>query len=160
MAFEIRFATRKDVPTIFQFIYDLAVYEKMEDQITTSPAGLEDWIFDREKAEVLIAEEDGTPVGFALFFHNFSTWLGRAGVFLEDLYVDPAYRGKGYGKALLSRLAAIAVERECGRLEWNCLDWNTPSIGFYKSLGAIPQDEWTTYRLTGETLTALAAENE
>ena len=119
---------------------------------------LEEWIFDKEKAEVIFAMEGDTEVGFALFFHNFSTFLGRAGIYLEDLYVKPEYRGKGYGKKLLQKLASIAVERGCGRLEWWCLNWNEPSIEFYYSLGAEAMDEWTTYRITGETLKKLAEE--
>ena len=118
---------------------------------------LETWIFEKRKAEVLLAFEGGTPVGFALFFHNFSTWLGRAGIYLEDLFVLPEYRGRGYGKLLLKRLARIAVQRGCGRLEWACLDWNEPSIAFYKSVGATALDEWTTYRVTGDALLALAS---
>src|SRR5699024_8970800 len=118
---------------------------------------LETWIFEKRKAEVLLAFEGDTPVGFALFFHNFSTWLGRAGIYLEDLFVLPEYRGRGYGKLLLKRLARIAVQRGCGRLEWACLDWNEPSIAFYKSVGATALDEWTTYRVTGDALLALAS---
>ena len=117
---------------------------------------LREWIFEKQKAEVLIASMDGEEVGFALFFHNFSTFLGRAGIYLEDLFVRPEYRGRGCGKALLKKLAQITVERGCGRLEWSCLDWNKPSIDFYLSLGAKPMDEWTTYRLTGETLVNFA----
>ena len=111
---------------------------------------------ERRYAEVLIGEEDGVPAGFALFFHNFSTFLGRPGIYLEDLFVRPEHRGKGYGRSLLARLAEIAVERDCGRLEWAVLDWNEPAIGFYRSLGARPNDEWTVYRLTGEALASLA----
>ena len=113
---------------------------------------LQEWIFDKHKAEVIFALEDGKEVGFALFFHNFSTFLGRAGLYLEDLYVKPEHRGKGYGKALLKKLAQIAVERGCGRLEWWCLDWNKPSIDFYLSMGAEPMDDWTVYRISGKTL--------
>ena len=153
--FSIRFAAREDVPTILGFIRALAAYEKMEDQVIADETLLETWIFEKRKAEVLLAFEGDTPIGFALFFHNFSTWLGRAGIYLEDLFVLPEYRGRGYGKLLLKRLARIAVQRGCGRLEWSCLDWNEPSIGFYLSLGAEPQSEWTTYRLTGEALSAL-----
>ena len=153
--FSIRFAAREDVPTILEFIRALAAYEMMEDQVIADETLLETWIFEKRKAEVLLAFEGDTPVGFALFFHNFSTWLGRAGIYLEDLFVLPEYRGRGYGKLLLKRLARIAVQRGCGRLEWSCLDWNEPSIGFYLSLGAEPQSEWTTYRLTGEALSAL-----
>ena len=117
---------------------------------------LREWIFEKQKAEVLLAEMDGKDVGIALFFHNFSTFLGRAGIYLEDLFVLPEYRGRGCGTALLAKLAQITVERGCGRLEWSCLDWNKPSIDFYLSLGAKPMDEWTVYRLTGETLERLA----
>ena len=119
---------------------------------------LEEWLFDKQKAEVIFVCEDGVEVGFALFFHNFSTFLGRAGIYLEDLFVKPEYRGRGYGKALLKKLAKIAVERGCGRLEWWCLDWNKPSIDFYRSMGAVPMDEWTTFRIAGETLTKLAGD--
>lgn len=150
--FHIRFAGSEDAGLILRFIKALAEYERMADQVVANEALLREWIFEKQKAEVLIAEEDETPVGFALFFHNFSTFLGRAGIYLEDLYVLPEYRGRGYGKALLARLASIALERGCGRLEWWCLDWNTPSIDFYKSLGAEPMEDWTVYRLTGDAL--------
>ncbi len=151
-----RQAERKDVPLILRFIKDLAEYEKLLHEVIATEKLLEEWIFDKEKAEVIFAVADGTEVGFALFFHNFSTFLGRAGIYLEDLYVSPQYRGHGYGKRLLQKLASIAVERGCGRLEWWCLDWNHSSIEFYRSLGAEPMDEWTTYRITGTTLTELA----
>ena len=151
-----RFAGREDVPLILQFIKDLAAYEKMEDQVVATEELLTEWIFEKQKAEVLFAVEEGEEVGFALFFHNFSTFLGRAGLYLEDLFVKPEFRGKGYGKALLGRLAQIAKERGCGRMEWWCLDWNHPSIDFYRSLGAEPMDEWTVYRLTGDTLDHMA----
>lgn len=155
--FSIRFAAREDIPTILEFIRALAAYEKMEDQVIADETLLETWIFEKRKAEVLLAFEGDTPVGFALFFHNFSTWLGRAGIYLEDLFVLPEYRGRGYGKLLLKRLARIAVQRGCGRLEWACLDWNEPSIAFFKSVGATALDEWTTYRVTGDALLALAS---
>lgn len=151
-----RHAQRNDVPLILKFIKDLADYEGLLDEVVADEATLEEWIFNREKAEVIFAMEGDTEVGFALFFHNFSTFLGRAGIYLEDLYVMPEYRGKGYGKALLSKLAQIALERGCGRLEWWCLDSNTPSIDFYLSLNAEPMDEWTVYRIAGDTLTELA----
>ena len=151
-----RHAQRNDVPLILKFIKDLADYEGLLDEVVADEATLEEWIFNREKAEVIFAMEGDTEVGFALFFHNFSTFLGRAGIYLEDLYVMPEYRGKGYGKALLSKLAQIALERGCGRLEWWCLDSNTPSIDFYLSLNAEPIDEWTVYRIAGDTLTELA----
>ena len=153
-----RFAQRQDVPLILDFIRQLAEYEKMLDQVVATEALLTEWIFDKQKAEVLLAQYDGRPVGFALFFHNFSTFLGRAGVYLEDLFVMPEYRGRGIGKAMLKKLARIAVERGCGRLEWSCLDWNRPSIDFYLSLGAQPMDEWTVYRVAGDTLKKLAQE--
>ena len=151
-----RFANETDVALILRFIRGLAEYEHLADQVVADEETLRREIFDRKGAEVLFALENGKEVGFALFFHNFSTFLGRSGLYLEDLFVWPEHRGKGYGKALLRQLAVIAVERGCGRLEWVCLDWNQPSIDFYKSLGAEPQSDWTIYRLTGATLTALA----
>lgn len=151
-----RAAKRKDTPLILQFIKELADYEKMSDEVVADADTLETWIFDKQKAEVIFAVEDGKEVGFALFFHNFSTFLGRAGIYLEDLYVKPESRGKGYGKAILKKLASIAVERGCGRLELWCLDWNKPSIDFYISLGAEPMSDWTVYRITGDTLKRLA----
>ena len=151
-----RFANETDAPLILKFIRALAEYEKMLDLVVADEALLADQLFHKKNAEVIFAMEDGQEVSFALFFHNFSTFLGRSGLYLEDLYVLPEYRGKGYGKALLQRLAAIAVERGCGRMEWWCLDWNQPSIDFYKSLGAEPMSDWTVYRLTGETLNAMA----
>ena len=151
-----RKAERKDIALILEFIQGLAAYEHMENDVVADEVLLEEWIFNKQKAEVIFAVADGKEVGFALFFHNFSTFLGRAGLYLEDLFVKPEYRGKGYGKAILKKLAAIAVERGCGRLEWSCLDWNTPSIDFYRALGAVPMDEWTVYRVTGETLITLA----
>ena len=147
-----RYAEPADVDLILHFIRELAEYEKMEDQVVATPALLTEWLFEKKKAEVIFAVEDGKEVGFALFFHNFSTFLGRAGIYLEDLFVKPEHRGRGYGKALLRELARIAVERGCGRLEWWCLDWNKPSIDFYLSLGAEPMSDWTTYRITGDTL--------
>ena len=148
-----RAAVPGDEPIILNFIRALAEYEHMSDQVVATPALLREWIFEQKKAEVFFVLEEGKEVGFALFFHNFSTFLGRAGIYLEDLFVMPEYRGRGYGKGLLKKLAAIAVERGCGRLEWACLDWNTPSIEFYtKRMNAVPMDEWTVYRLTGDTL--------
>ena len=155
--FSIRFAARGDIPAVLGFIRALAAYENMENQVIANEALLETWIFEKKRAEVLLTFEGETPVGFALFFHNFSTWLGRAGIYLEDLFVLPEYRGKGYGKLLLKRLARIAVQRGCGRLEWACLDWNEPAIAFYKAVGAAPLDEWTTYRVTGDALLSLAS---
>lgn len=151
-----RSATRSDVPLILEFIKELADYEKMLDEVVADEALLEEWIFDRQKAEVIFAMEGEKEVGFALFFHNFSTFLGRAGIYLEDLFVKPDYRGRGYGKAILKKLASIAVDRGCGRLEWWCLDWNRPSIDFYLSLGAEPMSDWTVYRIAGNTLKELA----
>lgn len=152
-----RSATPKDVPLILNFIRALADYEHMSDEVVANEKLLEEWLFTKQKAEVFFAVFDGKEVGFALFFHNFSTFLGRAGIYLEDLFVLPEHRGRGFGKAILSRLAQITKERGCGRLEWSCLDWNRPSIDFYLSLGAKPMDEWTVYRLSGDTLDALAA---
>ena len=152
----IRFAEERDCALILQFIKELAAYEKMADQVIATEALLREWIFEKKKAEVLFACESGREVGFALFFHNFSTFLGRAGIYLEDLFVLPEYRGRGYGKALLKHLAKLTAERGCGRLEWACLDWNRPSIDFYLSLGAVPMEKWTTYRVTGETLQKLS----
>ena len=154
--FTIRYARETDVSQILHFIKELAIYEDMLDDVVATKDLLREWIFEKQKAEVLLAEEDGIPVGFALFFHNFSTFLGRAGIYLEDLFVMPEHRGKGYGKALLRRLAQITMERGCGRLEWSCLDWNKPSIDFYLSLDATPMDQWTVYRLTGDTLRKMA----
>lgn len=151
-----RSAERRDVPLILRYIRELARYEKLEEEVVATEEILEEWLFDKEKAEVIFAVVDGKEVGFALFFHNFSTFLGRAGIYLEDLYVEPAHRGQGIGTALLSELARIAVARGCGRLEWWCLDWNTPSIEFYRSLGAEAMDDWTVYRISGETLGKLA----
>jgi len=153
---QFRAATPQDTLLILDFIKGLAEYEKMSDQVVADETLLREWIFEKKKAEVIFALEDGVEVGFALFFHNFSTFLGRAGLYLEDLFVKPAYRGRGHGKGLIRELARIAVERGCGRLEWCCLDWNRPSIDFYLSLGALPMDEWTTYRLSGENLHAFA----
>lgn len=155
--FTFRYAKRNDISLILQFIKDLAAYEKMINEVVADEKTLEEWIFDKQKAEVIFAVVDDEEIGFALFFHNFSTFLGRAGIYLEDLFVKPEYRGKGYGKAILKKLAAIAVERGCGRLEWWCLDWNKPGIDFYLSLGAEPMDDWTVYRITGDTLSNLAS---
>jgi len=153
-----RFATREDCPLILNFIKELAEYEKMLDEVVATKELLEEWIFEKQKAEVLFVMEHNREVGFALFFFNFSAFLGKAGLYLEDLFVRPEYRGRGHGKALLKQLAKTAIERKCGRLEWSCLDWNTESIDFYLSLGAKPLDEWTMYRAAGSTLEGLAAE--
>ncbi len=155
-ALTIRPATRGDVPLIYRFICELAEYERLRSEVVATEELLESWLFDKEKAEVIIGEMAGTPVAFALFFHNFSTFLGRAGIYLEDLYVSPAARGKGVGIAMLKALAATAKKRGCGRLEWWCLDWNKDSIAFYKSLGAEAMEDWTVYRISGATLDELA----
>ncbi len=156
--FSIRPATVDDVPLILQFIKDLAEYEKLSDMVVATKALLRETLFgERTVAEVIIGYEGEQPAAFALFFHNFSTFLGRPGIYLEDLFVKPEFRRKGYGKKMLSHLASLTVQRNCGRLEWSVLDWNTPAIDFYKSLGAIPMDEWTTFRLTGNALEELAS---
>lgn len=158
MSLLIRNAVREDAALILRFIRALAVYEKLEDSVVADEAKIQRTLFgDKPYAEVLIAEWNGEPAGFALFFHNYSTFLAKPGIYLEDLFVDPAFRGKGIGKALLSSLARTAVDRDCGRLEWSVLDWNEPAIGFYKKLGAVPMDEWTIFRVTGTALTDLAA---
>ena len=153
----IRPASLEDVPLVLEFIRDLARYERLEHEVSASEAQLRAALFgDRRHAEVVFACDDGAPVGFALFFHNFSTFKGQPGIYLEDLFVRPEARGRGVGKRLLAYLARTAVDRHCARLEWAVLDWNEPSIGFYRSLGAVPMDEWTTFRLTGDALTLLA----
>ena len=157
---EFRFATEQDTTLILDFIKSLAEYEKMSDQVVADEKLLREWIFEKKKAEVIFALDGGKEVGFALFFHNFSTFLGRSGIYLEDLFVKPEYRGRGHGKALIRELARITVERGCGRLEWCCLDWNKPSIDFYLSLGAKPMDEWTIYRLCGDALEGFAEKNK
>ena len=153
---DYRFAKPEDTELILHFIKELASYEQMSDQVVADEDNLRRWIFDKQKAEVIFALEGNKEVGFALFFHNFSTFLGKAGIYLEDLYVVPEYRGRGYGKGLIKILGKIAKERGCGRLEWWCLDWNISSIDFYLSLGAEPMKDWTVYRITGKTLDALA----
>ncbi|MEA5058178.1 MAG: GNAT family N-acetyltransferase [Anaerotignum propionicum] len=158
MDLSFRLAKEEDTSLILAFIQELASYEKMLEEVIATEELLHEWIFQQKKAEVLFAMVDGKEIGFALFFHNFSTFLGRAGIYLEDLYVKEECRGKGYGKEILEELARIAVERKCGRLEWWCLDWNQPSIDFYLSLGAEPMKDWTVYRLSGETLKNLATE--
>lgn len=154
--FKIRFAERKDVSLILKFIKDLAEYEHMSDEVVATDALLEQTLFDQKKAEVIIGEYQQEPVAFALFFHNFSTFLGRPGIYLEDLFVLPKMRGKGFGTMMITFLAALAVERECGRLEWSCLNWNQPSIQFYKSMGAVPMEEWTSFRASGQVLKDMA----
>ncbi|GGK03660.1 GNAT family N-acetyltransferase [Pseudomonas matsuisoli] len=157
MSFKIRPATHEDATLILRFITELAIYEKAEHEVKTDAEGIRRSLFAPEStAYALIAEDDGQPVGFAVYFFNYSTWLGCNGLYLEDLYVSPATRGKGFGKALLKYLARIAVSKGCGRMEWSVLDWNTPAIDFYRAVGAKPQDEWTTFRLTGDALIAAA----
>jgi GNAT superfamily N-acetyltransferase len=152
----IRSATEADVPLILQFIRDLAIYEKLEHKVIATEETVRRTLFGNPRfAEVVFAEVDGKEVGFALFFHNYSTFLGQPGIYLEDLFVKPESRGRGIGKALLAHLAKLARERGCGRLEWAVLDWNTPSINFYKSLGAVPLSDWIVFRLTGEALEKL-----
>ena len=158
----IRMATEEDVPLILRFIRELAQYERLEHQVVATEESVRATLFgERRYAEVLIGEvpvgEGVDPFGFALFFHNYSTFLARPGIYLEDLYVRPELRGHGYGRALLARLASIAVERNCGRVEWAVLNWNEPAIRFYRSLGALPMDQWTVYRITGEALEKLVS---
>lgn len=151
-------ATENDAGLILSFIAKLADYEKLSHEMVATEAELRKWLCgERPMAEVILAYWGGEPAGFALYFHNFSTFLGRPGLYLEDLFVEPAHRGKGIGKALLIQLARVATERGCGRLEWSVLDWNQPSIEFYRKLGAVPKDEWTIFRLTGDALHQLAA---
>ncbi len=155
MTYIFRQAERKDTALIMKFIKGIAAYEKMLDAVEADEATLEHMLFDEHRAEVIFAMDGEKEVGFALYFYNFSTFVGRSGLYLEDLFVWPEYRGKGYGKALLLELAHIAHQRRCGRMEWVCLNWNEPSIRFYKSLGAVPMDEWTTYRLTEDKIAKL-----
>ncbi len=150
--FIIRSANESDVPLILQFITELGEYEKLGHEVVATGEKLRKTLFQQKMAEVIIGEYQGEPVGFALFFHNYSTFLGQAGIYLEDLYIKPEMRGKGFGKSMLKHLAKLAVERDCGRLEWACLNWNEPAIRFYKKLGAVKQDEWTVHRVTGERL--------
>ena len=155
-----RFAEPQDIPVILELVRALAAYEHMEDAVVATPQLYREWLFDKKTARVLLAFDSGTAVGFALFFYNFSTWLGRAGIYLEDLFVREDYRGQGIGRHLLKTLARTAVAEGCGRVEWACLDWNAPSIAFYRAQGALSMDEWTTYRLTGDALTAFAEDDE
>ena len=154
--FSFREAQREDCEKILFFICQLSIYEKMENLVYATVEGLENWLFDKSAARVIFAMCDGKEVGFALYFYNFSTFMGSCGLYLEDLFILPEYRNRGIGKAMMQKLAAIAVEEGLTRFEWCCLDWNAPSIAFYKSLGAVAMDEWTTYRLQGESLQALA----
>ena len=157
-SFKIRFAEKEDAPLILNFIKALAVYEKMEDEVIATEEILYDSIFVKNQAEVVFGEQNGQAVAFAVYFHSFSTFQGKACMYLEDVFVLPEARGNGYGKLMLACIAKIATDRGCGRMDWCCLDWNTSSIAFYKRMGAIPMDEWTIYRLTGDALPALAGE--
>jgi GNAT superfamily N-acetyltransferase len=158
--FSIRTAGPADIPTILCLIRELAEYERAPNDVVATEEQLQEGLFGlRPAAEVLLGEENGEPVSFALFFHNFSTWMGRRGLYLEDLFVRPRVREKGYGRALLVRLAQIAAERGCGRMEWAVLDWNEPAIQFYRKLGARPNEEWTIFRLTREGIADLARES-
>lgn len=152
----IRPAVIEDVPLILGFIKELAEYEHLSDQVTATEEILIEWIFKKQKAEAIIGELNGQPVGYALFFYNFSTFLGRAGIYIEDIYVKLEYRKKGYGKAFFQHIAGLCTERGCGRLEWACLDWNKPSIEFYLSMGAVPMNDWTVYRLNEDSIKSLA----
>lgn len=156
---QFRYAKETEVKTILNFIKELAVYEKMLNEVVATESLLQEWIFEKKLAQVIFGEYKGNIIGFALYFYNFSTFVGRSGLYLEDLYVKPEYRKKGFGKAFFQKLASIAVENGCGRMEWACLDWNQPSIDFYMSMGARPMDEWTVYRLAGNTLSALAGKD-
>lgn len=160
-AFRIDPAIEADVPVILDLIRDLAEYEKLSVQVTATEADIARSLFgDPPRAEAVIARLDGDAIGFALFFHNYSTFLGRPGLYLEDLYVRPAFRGRGFGRRLLAHLARMAVDRGCGRFEWSVLDWNAPAIAAYRRAGAVPLDDWTVYRLTGDALRKLAEEEE
>jgi GNAT superfamily N-acetyltransferase len=158
MEHKIRYANINDIDKIIYFITELAIYEKMLDEVVVTKELIKKWLFEDKIAEVIFVTENAIEVGFALFFHNYSTFVGRAGIYLEDLYVLPEYRHKGYGKALIKKLANICIERQCGRFEWCCLNWNKPSIDFYLSLGAKPMSDWTTYRLDGKALLNLTKE--
>ena len=157
--YKLRFAELSDVPLILEFIKELAEYEKMSQDVVATEDVLRESLFERKIAEVIIGEFQNKPVSFALFFYNFSTFLGKPGIYLEDLFVKPEVRGKGIGKIMLSFLAKIAIDRKCGRLEWSCLNWNEPSIRFYKHLGAISMDDWTVYRVCDDELNKLASKS-
>lgn len=156
--FNLRFAEEKDAALILEFINGLAHYENLTEEVVATEEILREFLFEKKMAEVIIGEYNGESVGFALFFHNFSTFLGRPGIYLEDLYIKPEMRRKEFGKIILSFLGKLAIERNCGRVEWSCLDWNEPSIKFYKQMGAVPMEEWTVYRVTGKDLNGLASE--
>lgn len=152
----IRTAQPDDTPLILSLIRELAEYEKLADQVTADEKTLHTWLFEKQSADVLIAECEGQPIGYALYFHNFSTFLGRSGIYIEDIYIRPAYRGRGFGKQMFVHIGGLAVSEGCGRLEWACLDWNAPSIAFYRSLGADSMDGWSVYRLSGAALRELS----
>lgn len=154
--FRIKKAEIDDAVTIYELIRGIAEYEKMLDEVVNTPEMIKEWLFEKKTAETYIGEENGKPVGFIMFFHNYSTFVGRAGIYVEDLFVIPEKRGKGYGKLLLAFAAHTAKERNCGRMEWTCLNWNKPSLDFYGSIGAVKMTEWTTHRLSGDTLTNFA----
>lgn len=154
--FKLRFACEEDIPLILSFIKGIAAYENMEAEVVATEETLMDSLFKRKVAETIIGEYDGEPVGFVVFFYNFSTFVGRPGLYIEDIYVKPHMRGKGLGKEMFTFMAKLAVDKNCGRMDWVCLDWNEPSIKFYKNMGAVPMDEWTIYRLHGDSLRALA----
>ncbi|HIX65101.1 MAG TPA: GNAT family N-acetyltransferase [Candidatus Anaerotruncus excrementipullorum] len=156
--FSIRPAGPADVGLVLRFIRELAAYEKLEDQVVADEATLSQQMFQKGRARAVIAEYEGEPVGFALYFFNFSTFLGRGGLYLEDLYLTPAVRGKGFGQRMFCYLAQVALQEGCGRMEWWCLDWNTPSQGFYRRMGAQPMEDWTVWRMTRQALEALAEE--
>ncbi len=158
--FKIREAGKDDVPVILDFIKGLAEYEKLSNEVKATEDMLRRNLFEKKYAEVLIGELNSEPVGFALFFNNFSTFLGKPGIYLEDLYVMEKYRGRGFGRKMLSYLAKLVVERDCGRLEWSVLDWNKSAIDFYLTLGAVPMEDWTVYRLTGKELSSLADQSQ
>ncbi len=161
MALKIRPAGREDSAVILSFIRKLAIYEKLEDEVTATEVQLQETLFgDKPYAEVLLGFDQGRAVAIALFFHNYSTFLAKPGIYLEDLFVDEAYRGRGFGTAMLRELARLAVQRKCGRLEWSVLDWNTPAIDFYKNLGACSMEGWTVNRLSGDALIKMASEND
>jgi len=153
---KIRYAHRSDIKNIINLIMELAIYEKLENEVIATPELLEEWAFDKEKCKILLCEIEDKIIGYCIYFYNFSTFLGKAGIYIEDIYITPNMRGNGYGKTLFQEIAKIADEEGCGRIDWNCLDWNQPSIDFYKSLGAIPLDEWTSFRLTEYNIHQLA----
>ncbi len=153
---KIRYAKQEDVSIVLSLIKELAAYEKMSDEVVATEALLSQWLFEKKIAEVMLLESENRIIGFALYFYNYSTFVGRGGIYLEDIYIQPAYRGRGYGKSVFYHLAKIAREQGLGRIEWSCLNWNTPSIEFYHSLGAIKKDDWLLFRLQGQALKALS----